>query len=172
MPFAVVSVNVSARQFFDSRLSDHVRRALDAAGLDGSQLELEITESMLMANTEQTRGMFDALKSLGVKLSIDDFGTGFSSLAYLKRFRVDNLKIDQSFVRDIGTGADAAAIVQAIIGLARSLSLRVIAEGVETGEQLRFLSDCDCDEAQGFFFARPLPAQQAQRSEAVMMVGR
>lgn len=172
MPFAVVSVNVSARQFFDSRLSDHVRRALDAAGLDGSQLELEITESMLMANTEQTRGMFDALKSLGVKLSIDDFGTGFSSLAYLKRFRVDNLKIDQSFVRDIGTGADAAAIVQAIIGLARSLSLRVIAEGVETAEQLRFLSDCDCDEAQGFFFARPLPAQQAQRSEAVMVVGR
>ena len=165
MPFASVSVNISARQFFDTRLPDRVRRALDAAGLDGSQLELEITESVLMANTSETQSVFAGLKALGVKLSIDDFGTGFSSLAYLKRFHVDNLKIDHSFVRDIGTDADDAAIVQAIVGLARSLQLRVIAEGVETREQLAFLSDCGCDEAQGFLFARPLPVSEAQRIE-------
>ncbi|MBL8514915.1 MAG: EAL domain-containing protein [Betaproteobacteria bacterium] len=165
MPFASVSVNISARQFFDTRLPDRVRRALDAAGLDGSQLELEITESVLMANTGETQSVFAGLKALGVKLSIDDFGTGFSSLAYLKRFHVDNLKIDHSFVRDIGTDADDAAIVQAIVGLARSLQLRVIAEGVETREQLAFLSDCGCDEAQGFLFAKPLPVHEAQRIE-------
>ncbi len=163
MPFASVSVNISARQFFDTRLPDRVRRAIDAAGLDGSQLELEITESVLMANTSETQSVFAGLKDLGVKLSIDDFGTGFSSLAYLKRFHVDNLKIDHSFVRDIGTDADDAAIVQAIVGLARSLQLRVIAEGVETWEQLAFLSDCGCDEAQGFLFAKPLPVSEAQR---------
>jgi diguanylate cyclase (GGDEF)-like protein/PAS domain S-box-containing protein len=161
-PFASVSVNISARQFFDTRMPDRVRRALDGAGLDGSQLELEITESVLMAHTEETQSVLAGLKALGVKLSIDDFGTGFSSLAYLKRFRVDHLKIDHSFVRDIGTGNDAAAIVQAIVGLARSLSLRVIAEGVETRAQLAFLSDCDCDEAQGFLFARPLPVDKAE----------
>jgi diguanylate cyclase (GGDEF)-like protein/PAS domain S-box-containing protein len=165
MPFASVSVNISARQFFDTRLPDRVRRALDVAGLDGSQLELEITESVLMANTGETQSVFAGLKALGVKLSIDDFGTGFSSLAYLKRFHVDNLKIDHSFVRDIGTDADDAAIVQAIVGLARSLQLRVIAEGVETREQLAFLSDCGCDEAQGFLFAKPLPVSQAQLIE-------
>lgn len=169
MPFASVSVNISARQFFDTRLPDRVRRALDSAGLDGSQLELEITESVLMANTGETQSVFAGLKALGVKLSIDDFGTGFSSLAYLKRFHVDNLKIDHSFVRDIGTDADDAAIVQAIVGLARSLQLRVIAEGVETREQLEFLSDCGCDEAQGFLFAKPLPVGQAQCIEPVRL---
>ncbi|MBL8521298.1 MAG: EAL domain-containing protein [Betaproteobacteria bacterium] len=163
MPFASVSVNISARQFFDTRLPDRVRRALEAATLDGSQLELEITESVLMAHTTETQSVFAGLKDLGVKLSIDDFGTGFSSLAYLKRFQVDNLKIDHSFVRDIGTDADDAAIVQAIVGLARSLQLRVIAEGVETREQLAFLADCGCDEAQGYLFARPLPVAEAQR---------
>ena len=153
-----MAVNLSARQFFDSKLPERVGQALDESGLRPEQLELEITESILMANTEETINLFAQLKHLGVKLSIDDFGTGFSSLAYLKRFHVNNLKIDHSFVRDIGTDADDAAIVRAIVNLAQSLQLRVIAEGVETREQLDFLAACGCQEAQGYFFARPLPA--------------
>ena len=153
-----MAVNLSARQFFDSKLSDRVALALTDSGMRPEQLELEITESILMANTEETMSLFGQLKRLGVKLSIDDFGTGFSSLAYLKRFHVDNLKIDHSFVRDVGTDPDDAAIVRAIVNLAQSLQLRVIAEGVETREQLDFLAACGCQEAQGYYFARPLPA--------------
>ncbi len=153
-----IAVNLSPRQFFDSNLPEHVRRALKESGLHPAQLELEITESTLMANTEETMGLFGQLKQIGVKLSIDDFGTGFSSLAYLKRFHVDNLKIDHSFVRDISTDPEDAAIVRAIVNLAQSLQLRVIAEGVETREQLDFLASCGCQEAQGYYFARPLPA--------------
>lgn len=155
-----VAVNLSARQFFDSNLPARVRTALDDAGLDASQLELEITESILMANTDETMGLFAELKGLGVKLSIDDFGTGFSSLSYLKRFQVDNLKIDRSFVRDIGADADDTAIVRAIVGLAQSLQLKVIAEGVETREQLEYLAACGCREAQGYYFAAPLPVEK------------
>jgi len=153
-----VSVNLSARQFFDRELPARVRAALAAADLAPADLELEITESILMANTEETLALFAELKQLGVRLSIDDFGTGFSSLSYLKRFHVDSLKIDHSFVRDISTDADDAAIVRAIISLAQSLQLHVIAEGVETREQFEFLSACGCHEAQGYFFARPMPA--------------
>ena len=158
--FAVesIAVNLSARQFFDDKLPQRVQQALDESGLRPAQLELEITESILMANTEDTMSLFAQLKRLGVKLSIDDFGTGFSSLAYLKRFHVDNLKIDHSFVRDISTDPDDAAIVRAIVNLAQSLQLRVIAEGVENREQLDFLASCGCQEAQGYYFARPLPA--------------
>ena len=158
--FAVqsISVNLSARQFFDDKLPQRVQQALEESGLMPAQLELEITESILMANTEETMNLFAQLKRLGVKLSIDDFGTGFSSLAYLKRFHVDNLKIDHSFVRDLSTDPEDAAIVQAIVNLAQSLQLRVIAEGVETREQLDFLASCGCQEAQGYYFARPLPA--------------
>ena len=158
--FAVqsMSVNLSARQFFDSSLPERVHHALLESGMRPEQLELEITESILMANTEETMSLFAQLKRLGVKLSIDDFGTGFSSLAYLKRFHVDNLKIDHSFVRDISTDPDDAAIVRAIVNLAQSLQLHVIAEGVETREQLDFLAACGCQEAQGFYFARPQPA--------------
>ena len=153
-----MAVNLSARQFFDSSLPERVQQALLASDLRPEQLELEITESILMANTEETMSLFARLRRLGVKLSIDDFGTGFSSLAYLKRFHVDNLKIDHSFVRDIGTDSDDAAIVRAIVNLAQSLQLRVIAEGVETREQLDFLAACGCQEAQGFYFAHPQPA--------------
>ncbi len=158
--FAVeaVAVNLSARQFFDDKLPQRVQQALEEFGLKPAQLELEITESILMANTEETMNLFAQLKRLGVKLSIDDFGTGFSSLAYLKRFHVDNLKIDHTFVRDISTDPEDAAIVQAIVNLAHNLQLRVIAEGVETREQLDFLASCGCQEAQGYYFARPLPA--------------
>ena len=160
--FAVkaVSVNLSARQFFDRELPARVRAALAAADVAPADLELEITESILMANTEETLALFAELKQLGVRLSIDDFGTGFSSLSYLKRFHVDSLKIDHSFVRDISTDADDAAIVRAIISLAQSLQLHVIAEGVETREQFEYLSACGCHEAQGYYFARPMPAGQ------------
>ncbi len=163
-----VAVNLSARQFFDDRLSEHVAQALREADMQPAQLELEITESILMANTEETMNLFAALRKLGVKLSIDDFGTGFSSLAYLKRFHVDTLKIDHSFVRDISTSADDAAIVRAIISLAKSLQLRVVAEGVETRAQVDFLRGCGCDEAQGYYFAHPLPAADvAQRAASL-----
>jgi diguanylate cyclase (GGDEF)-like protein/PAS domain S-box-containing protein len=159
-----VAVNLSARQFFDDRLPQRVSQAITNAGMLPAQLELEITESILMANTEETMSLFAQLRQLGVKLSIDDFGTGFSSLSYLKRFHVDSLKIDHSFVRDIGTDTDDAAIVRAIVTLAHSLQLRVVAEGVETRAQLDFLRECGCEEAQGFFFAHPLPAAEVNLS--------
>ena len=165
-PVQSMAVNLSARQFFDSKLLERVRLALAESGMRPEQLELEITESILMSNTEETMTLFAQLKRLGVKLSIDDFGTGFSSLAYLKRFHVDNLKIDHSFVRDIGTDPDDAAIVRAIVNLAQSLQLRVIAEGVETREQLDFLAACGCQEAQGYYFARPLPAVAVEQRVA------
>ena len=157
-PVHPVSINVSARQFSDGTLTRRVADALAKTGLQPGLLELEITESTLMENTDETLRQLAELKRLGVKLSIDDFGTGFSSLAYLKRFHVDILKIDQSFVRDISTDSDDAAIVRAIISLAKNLQLRVIAEGVETREQAEFLAACECHEAQGFLFGRPCPA--------------
>ena len=164
---ASVAVNLSARQFFDDRLPQRVSQAISDAGMEPAQLELEITESILMANTEETMSLFVQLRQLGVKLSIDDFGTGFSSLAYLKRFHVDSLKIDHSFVRDISTNADDAAIVRAIVSLAHSLQLRVVAEGVETREQLDFLRECGCEEAQGYYFAHPLPAVDVEHRAAL-----
>ncbi len=161
-PVHPVSVNISARQFSDGTLVQRVADALAKTGLRPALLELEITESTLMENTDETLRQFAGLKRLGVTLSIDDFGTGFSSLAYLKRFHVDILKIDQSFVRDISTDPDDAAIVRAIVSLARSLQLRVVAEGVETREQAEFLAACECQEAQGFFFGRPCPAGELE----------
>ena len=160
LPLFPISVNLSVPQLFDAMLPTRVAGALAAAGVAPGLLELEITESTLMENTDETINTFAALRTLGVKLSIDDFGTGFSSLAYLKRFHVDNLKIDQSFVRDIGRDPDDDAIVLAIITLAHSLQLRVIAEGVETEEQRQFLADNGCGEAQGFLFGRPRPAEE------------
>ncbi|MHB8724058.1 MAG: sensor domain-containing protein [Casimicrobiaceae bacterium] len=168
LPVHPVSVNLSARQFSDGTLTQRVADALAKTGLQPALLELEITESTLMENTDETLRQFAGLKRLGVKLAIDDFGTGFSSLAYLKRFHVDILKIDQSFVRDISTDPDDAAIVRAIISLAKSLQLRVVAEGVETREQVEFLTACGCQEAQGFFFGRPCPAEEL---EAVLASG-
>jgi diguanylate cyclase (GGDEF)-like protein/PAS domain S-box-containing protein len=155
-----VSVNLSARQFRHPGLDEVVQRALAGAGLPAARLELEITESSLVdfqANLQTLQRM----KALGVKLSIDDFGTGYSSLSYLKRFPVDRLKIDASFVRDVADDPDDAAIVVAIVGLAHHLQLRVIAEGVETAEQLDFLRRQGCDEVQGYYFARPMPADEA-----------
>lgn len=155
-----MSVNISARQFHDRDLSETVIRILDETGLAAKHLDLEVTESSIMQNAEFAAGVLNRLKSMGINLSIDDFGTGFSSLASLKRLPIDVLKVDQSFVRDVTTDPDDAALVMAIITLAHNLRLRVIAEGVETAEQLRFLQLLRCDEIQGYLFSRPRPAAE------------
>ncbi len=130
---------------------------LKETGLDPDYLELELTEGTTMENAEATIRTLHELKEMGVHLSIDDFGTGYSSLSYLKRFPLDTLKIDRSFVQDITTSPDSAAITLAIIAMAHSLGLKVIAEGVETEEQLAFLRSHGCDEMQGYLFSRPIP---------------
>ncbi|MFA7278532.1 MAG: EAL domain-containing protein, partial [Sterolibacterium sp.] len=154
----VIAVNLSAVQFRRGDIEQSVIRALEASSLDPALLELELTESILINDSENVLATVQRLKRLGVKLSIDDFGTGYSSLSYLKRFQVDKLKIDQSFVRDLATDAEDAAIVRAIIQMADSFGLKTIAEGVETEHILRLLREFGCDEAQGYFFARPMPA--------------
>ena len=155
-----VAVNLSARQFRDRNLTEIVRRCLADSGLPPRLLKLEITESAVMENAEEAAGVLAELKALGVGLSVDDFGTGYSSLAYLRRFPIDQLKIDRSFVQDVTRHPDSAAIVQSIIGLARSLRLQTVAEGVETSEQRDFLREAGCDLMQGYLFSRPLPPEE------------
>jgi EAL domain-containing protein (putative c-di-GMP-specific phosphodiesterase class I) len=155
-----VAVNLSAVQFRQKNLTELVADALLHSGLESRWLELEITESGIMQNADAAVQTLHSLKLMGLKLSIDDFGTGYSSLSYLKTFPLDKLKIDQSFVRDITTNQDDAAIVGAIIGMAKSLKLRVIAEGVETIDHLNFLNSSGCFEIQGYYYSRPLPADQ------------
>jgi diguanylate cyclase (GGDEF)-like protein/PAS domain S-box-containing protein len=153
-----IAVNLSARQFGERDLVQSITAILAETGLDAQLLELELTEGMVMEDVERTIGILHELKALGLHLSIDDFGTGYSSLSYLKRFPIDVLKIDQSFVRDMTANADSAAIVKAIISLARNLRLQVIAEGVETESQLAYLRENDCSQMQGYYFSRPLAA--------------
>jgi diguanylate cyclase (GGDEF)-like protein len=157
----LVAVNISARQFQDPAFFDTVRQALADTGIKPSAIELEITESLIMQDPESVAGDLRRLRELGFALAIDDFGTGHSSLAYLKRFPIHKLKVDQSFVRNLGSSADDSAIVQAIISLGQSLGLRVIAEGVETEDNLKRLSDLGCDEIQGYLLSKPLPAAEA-----------
>jgi diguanylate cyclase (GGDEF)-like protein len=154
-----VSVNFSPRQFQQPGLVKQVKSALDETGLDPSYLKMELTESTIMKDAELTIQTLCQLKEIGVQVSVDDFGTGYSSLSYLKRFPIDTLKIDISFVRHSTTDPKDAAIVRAIITLAHSLNLKVIAEGVETQEQLSFLSSLRCDEVQGYLFNKPLPVE-------------
>jgi predicted signal transduction protein with EAL and GGDEF domain len=154
-----VSVNLSARQFAQRDLVESIAQALDEAQLAPEYLEIELTESLVMADVDRAIGILRELKALGVKLSIDDFGTGYSSLSYLKRFPIDVLKIDRSFVNDITVDPDDAAIVSTIISLAHSLRLQVIAEGVETEAQLAYLREHHCDQIQGYFFSRPVTAE-------------
>jgi len=154
-----MAVNISGRQFQDRQLSTAIIKILDETNLAPELLELELTESSIMQNAELAAEVLQTLKNMGTKISIDDFGTGYSSLASLKRLPIDALKIDQSFVRDATTDSDDAALVMAIITLAHNLRLKVIAEGVETEEQLRFLQLLRCDEIQGFFFSKPLPPE-------------
>ena len=149
-----IAVNLSPRQFRTSQLAVMVREILDRAGVDASLLQLEITESFLANRSEAVQSV-QALTEAGISIAIDDFGTGYSNLANLKRFAVDTVKIDRSFVRDIDTDDDDAAIVRAIINMAHSLNLAVVAEGVENRAQLEFLRQCRCDEVQGYYVAYP-----------------
>jgi diguanylate cyclase len=155
-----VSVNLSGRQTKDGSLMGDILAALRESGLPPRQLELEITETVLMENVHDNVTLLNRLQTEGIRLSIDDFGTGYSSMAYLKRFPIDQVKIDRTFVRDIPGDGDDEAIVTAIIAMSRSLGLTVVAEGVETEQQLQFLRGADCDIMQGFHFARPMPASQ------------
>lgn len=158
LPHMIVAVNISARQFHGQDLPQLVRSILAETGLPPDTLELEVTEGIAMQNVERTTAILHELKAMGIKLSIDDFGTGFSSLSYLKRFPIDKLKVDQSFIRHLTEDENDAAITQAVITLGHSLKLQVIAEGVETPEQLAWLREYACDEIQGYLYSKPVPA--------------
>jgi EAL domain-containing protein (putative c-di-GMP-specific phosphodiesterase class I) len=155
-----MAVNISSLEFRSDQFSQGVQAALKNSCLDSGYLELELTETVLMRNAESTAYALGQLKAIGVRLAVDDFGTGYSSLSYLTRFPIDALKLDQSFVRDITADSDDAIVVSAVISMGKSLKHRVIAEGVETLEQLAFLQARGCDEGQGYYFSRPVVAQQ------------
>jgi EAL domain-containing protein (putative c-di-GMP-specific phosphodiesterase class I) len=157
-----VAVNLSARQFRMVNLDTMVARIITETGIDPHLLELELTESLLMDDPEQTVRTLGNLQRYGVRLAVDDFGTGYSSLAYLKRFPIAALKIDRAFISDATTNPEDAAITLAIINLGHSLGLKVVAEGVETESQLEFLREHGCDEMQGFFFSPAVPADEME----------
>jgi len=167
LPAVPVAVNVSAVQFRQEGFRELISRVLLEASLDAKYLDLELTESLLLSNADVTLSVLRELKEMGLGLSIDDFGTGYSSFSYLRHFAVDKLKIDQTFVRDVVTNLDAAAITTAIISMARSLHIKVIAEGVENEAQMFFLREHLCDEIQGYYFSKPVTAR-----EAAAMLGR
>ena len=158
-----ISVNLSASQFRGSGLIDTIRRALDDAGLEPRYLEVELTESAVMSDPEESVAILEHLSDMGVLVSVDDFGTGYSSMSYLRRFPIDKLKIDRIFINEIASRPEDASIVRAIVSLAHSLRLKVVAEGVETPAQLDFLKTAGCDEYQGYHFSRPLPAAEFER---------
>ena len=168
-----VAVNLSARQFHQSSFDEVVARVLASSGLPGAALELEITESLLMLPSPENLVALERLASMGVRLSVDDFGMGYSSLAYLRRFPLHALKIDRSFVSGIGNDPGHTAIVTAIIAMAQSLRLKVVAEGVENAEQVTFLKAHGCLAAQGYHYGKPMPAEAfekllRQRSEPAL----
>jgi EAL domain-containing protein (putative c-di-GMP-specific phosphodiesterase class I) len=155
-----MSVNLSGRQFGHPRLVEDIKRAVREAGIEPHTLKLEITESVIMNDADAAVAKLQALKELGIKIAIDDFGSGYSSLSYLKRFPVDTLKIDRSFVDGLGQDPHDTAIVEAVIALAKSLNLSVTGEGVETVLQQVQLRRLHCDRGQGYLFARPVPADE------------
>jgi diguanylate cyclase len=155
-----VSVNISSLEFWSKQFLESVQVALKNTCLDPKYLELELTETVLMRHAESTADTLEKLKAIGVRLAVDDFGTGYSSLSYLTRFPIDALKLDPSFIHDIAASSDNAIVVSAVIGMGKSLKHRVIAEGVETPEQLAFLQAYGCDEGQGHYFSRPIAAHQ------------
>jgi predicted signal transduction protein with EAL and GGDEF domain len=161
LPVVPVAVNVSAIQFRQKGFCELIKRVLEETGLAPQSLDLELTESLLLAHADMMLSVVRRLKAMGLKLAIDDFGTGYSSLSYLKRFPVSKLKIDRTFVRDVAVNPDDAAITAAIISMARSLNLKVIAEGVEDEAQMSFLRAHQCDEIQGYYFSKPLAADDA-----------
>jgi EAL domain-containing protein (putative c-di-GMP-specific phosphodiesterase class I) len=158
-----VSVNLSTAQFHGNGIVDAVASALRESGLAPHRLELEITESMMLDNTEAVLSVLHRLQRIGVSIAMDDFGTGYSSLSYLTMFPFDRIKIDQSFTRGINERPEAAAVIRAVTGICASLGIVCTAEGVETGAQLDFLSRAGCDEAQGYLFSRPRPEQEIAR---------
>jgi predicted signal transduction protein with EAL and GGDEF domain len=166
-----VAINLSARQFLAPELAQSIRHELETHRVQAQLLEVEITESSIMANPDEAIRTLEYLQALGVQTAVDDFGTGYSSLSYLKRFPLRALKIDRSFVRDITTDPDDAAITQAVISMAHSLDLKVIAEGVETEPQLSFLERYGCDEVQGYLFPRPVPADECGRLVMAQHIG-
>ena len=155
-----VSVNLSARQFADPELTADVREAILQSGIDPGALCLELTESALMEESERAVSILDGLRALGVRIALDDFGTGYSSLSYLQRFPLDGLKLDRSFMSGLTERSHSRAIVAAVIDMARTLGLRVVAEGVETEDQLADLRALESEFAQGYHFARPLPPEE------------
>jgi EAL domain-containing protein (putative c-di-GMP-specific phosphodiesterase class I) len=155
-----VSVNLSPRQFQQKNLVEVVENSLAKSGLPAERLQIEITENMLMVNSGNNLDKLQKMRELGVSISIDDFGTGFCSFSYLLQYQVDRLKIDQSFIKKAGTDANAAAVVRTIIAMSHGLNIKVVAEGVETEEELRFLLRRKCDEAQGNFVGRPVPPEE------------
>ena len=163
LPMIRLSVNLSARQFIQRDLIALILQTLEETGLSAEYLELELTESLIMHNAELFISTLRELRQIGIELAVDDFGTGYSSLSYLQRFPINRLKIDQSFVRDIAVNPDCGAISVAIIMLGHSLGLKVIAEGVETVEQLNFLHSKNCNEIQGYYFSKPLPAGEMEQ---------
>jgi diguanylate cyclase (GGDEF)-like protein len=163
LPLATIAVNISAIEFRNEHFLDGVFAILQDTGLSPRRLELELTETVLMKRADSTESVFKKLRAGGVQLAVDDFGTGYSSLSYLRKFPIDSLKIDQSFVRQITANPDDTAIVTAVISMGRSLNLRVIAEGVETRHEMEFLQAHHCDEAQGYYFSRPLAAPEFGR---------
>ncbi len=160
LPPVCMAVNLSLRQLTDDNLIDDIRTALNDSGMTPNLLELEITESMVMHNPVRIIAVLTKIKTLGVRLAIDDFGTGYSSLAQIKHFPIDTLKVDRSFIRNVPQDVEDKAITEAIIAMGRTLSLTVIAEGVETIEQMNFLKDRSCDEMQGFYFSKPIIPEQ------------
>ncbi len=163
LPSQLMSVNLSARQLRNENLLAHIRGALDSSGLPASSLELEITEDMVMEDLESGLEILKQIKKLGVRLAMDDFGTGYASLSHLKRFPIDRLKIDRTFIRDVASDRDDAALVRAIITLAHNLGIKVIAEGVETREQQDFLADVGCDQAQGYLYSKAVDTGEFER---------
>jgi EAL domain-containing protein (putative c-di-GMP-specific phosphodiesterase class I) len=160
LPPVCVAVNLSLRQLTDANLLEDIKAALVDSGMAPNLLELEITESMMMHNPERLIGVLADIKKIGVRLAIDDFGTGYSSLAQIKHFPVDTLKVDRSFIRNIPQDLENRAIIEAIIAMGKTLSLTVVAEGVETQEQEDFLREHICDEMQGFYFSKPIAPDQ------------
>jgi EAL domain-containing protein (putative c-di-GMP-specific phosphodiesterase class I)/ActR/RegA family two-component response regulator len=160
LPAMTVAVNLSVRQFRQTNIAGIIGQALWETGLDPQFLELEITESLILQNSDSVITILNELKGMGISLTMDDFGTGYSSLSYLKRFPFDKIKIDQSFVRDITSNPNSAAIAKTVIAMAHGLHLKVIAEGVETQGQLQYLHDNNCDEMQGYYFSKPIPSEK------------
>ncbi len=156
-------MNISPKQFHDPGLPKYIEQVLQETGLPATALQLEITEGLLMGDIDVLLPVFDAIKKLGISISLDDFGTGFSSLSYLQRFPIDNLKIDRSFIREVPDSQDSVILTHAIIAMAKALGMSVTAEGVEKADQMFFLADSGCQEMQGFYFSQPLPVAKFEK---------